>query len=154
MVDWKRCQKMETKEYRDARGFPPFEKLPHTNLGHYTVQQNLYAHMLRKHYGIDCKTLSLLQLHPDLPTFVVWKLELLPAETAQVLQKRADAVKSGEVQGLLDVAVANKTTERQAAAEKHDLLVAQALRNRANRLVHKWKTVEKNDAPQKKAKKA
>jgi hypothetical protein len=38
-VDWKRCAKIETKTSFGETGHQPFDDLPNTNHGHYTLQQ-------------------------------------------------------------------------------------------------------------------
>jgi len=56
MVDWKRCKDKigpnETNRF-DPYGFGPCKSLPNTNYGHYSVQQNAYAYILKKRYGIQ-----------------------------------------------------------------------------------------------------
>jgi len=141
MLDWKRCKLIEP-ESRE-KGFKPFDKLPNTNLGHYTVQQNAYAYILQSKYGIECKTLSLMQLHPDIPTFRVWPLELLPEETALAFKRRADAVRAGEIVGMVSASAGKPPlTEEQAAAREaekaSDARIRAALMARAKVLEAKW----------------
>lgn len=125
MVDWKRCAKIEqTSSFREM-GYDPFNNLPNTNFGHYTVQQNAYAHMLRKHYNIECASLSLVQIHPDLPTFKVWPLRIMKEEIAEVFKRRFMAVRDGEVVGFVSASAAGATRtltdeEEKARAEARD----------------------------------
>ena len=157
------------------RGFPPFHKLPNSNLGHYTLQQvrppraggiqnvltrpqNAYAYMLQSKYGIDCKTLSLVQIHPDAPKFLVWKLDLMADETALAFKRRADAVKAGEIVGMVEASAGKPPlTDEQLAmrdAEKSsDMRIMCALLARASDIEEKWagkdsgKKRARSDAP-------
>ena len=61
------------------------------------MQQNLYAHMLRKNYGIDVKSMRLVQLHPDHETFKIWVLEDMRDEVAQVMRERAVEMRDGHI---------------------------------------------------------
>jgi len=103
MYDWKRCAKINMSAFQNQTGFPPFANLPNTNFGHYCVQQNLYAWMLHKNYGITCASLSLVQVHPDLDEFIEWPLKriFLPGGPVDTLMKaRRDKVLSGEIRVL------------------------------------------------------
>jgi hypothetical protein len=143
-----RCKHIELES--SEKGYHPFHKLPNTNWGHYCVQQNAYAYMLKTKYGIDCKTLSLVQLHPDVPTFLVWKLDLMPEEMALAFCQRADAVRAGEIVGMVSASAGKPplSAEQQAAldAEKEcDLRVVSALLSRAQALEEKWAPPEREN---------
>jgi|688.fasta_scaffold00883_2 hypothetical protein len=145
MVDWKRCAKIETKTSFGETGYEPFKYLPNTNHGHYTVQQNAYAHMLRKHYGIDCASLSLVQIHPDMPTFKVWPLQIMQEETAEIFKRRFTAVRDGEVIGFVSASAAGATRsltdeEEKALAEERarDMRMLSCLLARAVVIEEKW----------------
>jgi len=153
MVDWKRSKLIETKTSFGetgkgsfgGAGKKPFDKLPNTNHGHYTVQQNCYAHMLRKHYGIECATLSLVQIHPDLPTFKVWPLQIMKEETAEIFKRRFMSVRDGEIVGFVSASAAGVprilTDEEEAArAEERarDMRMLSCLLARAASLEEKW----------------
>lgn len=145
MVDWKRCAKIEqTSSFREM-GYEPFDNLANTNHGHYTVQQNCYAHMLRKHYGIECATLSLVQIHPDLPTFKVWPLKMMKEATAEIFKRRFMAVRDGKVVGFVSASAAGVprvlTDEEEAArAEERarDMRMLSRLLTRAAVLEERW----------------
>ncbi len=145
MVDWKRCAKIETKTSFGETGYEPFEKLPNTNHGHYTVQQNAYSHMLRKNYDIECASLSLVQIHPDLPTFKVWPLQILKEETAEIFKRRFMAVRDGEVVGFVSASAASVprilTEEEEAARAKaraRDMRLLSCLLARAAVIEERW----------------
>jgi len=121
MVDWKRCKLIEeTSGKYPEHGFPPFERLHNTNYGHYCVQQNAYAHMLRTHYGIECAGLYLVQLHPELPTFREWELPVMRREIELAFEKRASEVAAGKYPGFVPVGrKRQKTLEDYQAAEEN-----------------------------------
>ena len=76
MVDWKRCDPMKGKRmnllgphmdnFDGDSGTFPFEKVPNTSFGHYSVQQNCYKHMLEKNYGVKVYRMFLVQCHPSM----------------------------------------------------------------------------------------
>jgi hypothetical protein len=145
MIDWKRCAKIEqTSSFREL-GYEPFDNLPNTNFGHYTVQQNAYAHMLRKHYGIECASLSLVQIHPELPTFKVWPLRVMKEEIAEVFKRRFMAVRDGEVVGFVSASAAGvprtlteEEEKARAEARARDLRMLSCLLARAAAIEDKW----------------
>ena len=77
IYDWKRSSKVV-----NAQGQPIVEafrgrmsyngiSLPDTSFYHYCIQQNLYRYMLERHYGIKVKSMNLVVLCPDYPTYYV-----------------------------------------------------------------------------------
>ena len=53
------------------------------------VQQNVYAALLRMHYGVDCKRMFLVQLHPTLSTWAEHEVPDLREEVGRILEERA-----------------------------------------------------------------
>lgn len=71
LVDWKRVANME---YESSSPFPserfgksPFNDIPDTNFGHYTLQVRLYEMILKKFYNIKISKKLLVQIHPSIP---------------------------------------------------------------------------------------
>ena len=68
MVDWKRSKHsldpMSNAQYRRF-GNPPCEHLVDNDYTHYSLQQNLYAAILRRRYNIKVSSMTLVQLHPN-----------------------------------------------------------------------------------------
>jgi len=69
IVDWKRCR--EIKKYINEK-WPPAKSLNpglsnfyDTNYYHYSLQLNLYKHILETKYGKTVKELALVNLHPE-----------------------------------------------------------------------------------------
>lgn len=145
MVDWKRCARMEDKNSFGEMGFEPFSNLPNTNLGHYTVQQNAYAHILRKYYGIECSSLSLVQIHPSIETYKIWHLPIMKESTADVFARRYRAVKNGEVvgyilasEGLKRKALSPDEEAAREALRARDMRLLACLLTRANDIERRW----------------
>jgi hypothetical protein len=71
LVDWKRVLNMEYESsspfQKEKFGKYPFEKIPDTNFGHYTLQVNLYEMILKKFYNINIHKKLLVQIHPSIP---------------------------------------------------------------------------------------
>ena len=71
LVDWKRVSNMEyesTSPFQNERfGKAPFNDIPDTNFGHYTLQVRLYEMILKKFYGIKISKKLLVQIHPLIP---------------------------------------------------------------------------------------
>ena len=112
LVDWKRVRELKRDNaYGDKKGLPPFDPLPHTNLHHYWVsriprhraivsrlaltpaprlqaQQNIYAEILRRNYGVDVKRMVLLQMHPELDTYQEHYVPAMPNEMEIVWANR------------------------------------------------------------------
>lgn len=63
IYDWKRSK--EIKKTSSEKGYFPLEHLPNCNFIHYSLQQNLYAYMLEKHYGVKVKSMHLIVCHPN-----------------------------------------------------------------------------------------
>ena len=67
MVDWKRCAKVldpAAGEFFGRKGKDPFEDCLDNSCSHYFVQQNLYAVILERRYGMKLSSMHLVQIHP------------------------------------------------------------------------------------------
>lgn len=100
MADWKRVAEMKTEGFRGECGHPPLQALPNTNLGHYTLQQNVYTWMLEQKYGIKVASMCLVQVHPDIPTFKEHALPRIDREVDLIMAKRRERVAAGELVAL------------------------------------------------------
>ena len=97
IYDWKRSSKVV-----NAQGQPIVEafrgrmshngiSLPDTSFYHYCIQQNLYRYMLESHYGIRVKSMNLVVLSPDYPTYYVVpipKMDLIIQQIITICQQR------------------------------------------------------------------
>ena len=98
LVDWKRSKVMEKTAFRDRRGSPPCDGVVDTNYGHYLIQQNIYAGMLSRHYGVEVARMVLLQLHPDQEGYVEHEVPFMRDVTAAIFEQRlADVAKAAAI---------------------------------------------------------
>lgn len=69
IVDWKRCRQMKhmiNTNWPQQRSLnPKLQRLFDTNYYHYTLQLNLYKHILETKYDVKVKELILVNLHPN-----------------------------------------------------------------------------------------
>lgn len=64
ICDWKRAKGIR-KENHFNKGKYPLQHLDDTNFWHYSLQLNIYKKLLKLNYGIDVKSMFLVQLHPN-----------------------------------------------------------------------------------------
>ena len=103
LLDWKRVDPKGTTvilghqaSYPNTDGFgrEPFQKVPNTKTGKYTVQLNIYAHALLD-YGIDVRDhMYMVQIHHSLPHPNVYRADRLDEPmTLLTAMETADAVR-------------------------------------------------------------
>ena len=74
MMDWKRVRRPllpESGQEFENYGSSFCEHLLDNAFNHYALQQNLYAAILRRRYGILLQSMALVQIHPELPGYHV-----------------------------------------------------------------------------------
>lgn len=103
MADWKRCDPTPRRGrvldllgpdmecYANETGTGPCCDLPNTKYGHYCVQQNLYAGILRKFYGVNVGRMYLVQLHPKLRDAHVVEVPHMPVMVECILRDRVNS---------------------------------------------------------------
>lgn len=101
MVDWKRVVEMKASGFNNQMGFPPFHRLPHSNYGHYVVQQNIYTWLLEHYYGLKVHEMYLVQVHPTINEAVEYPLPRIQTEIDLVMALRRDKVLKKELKVLL-----------------------------------------------------
>ena len=67
--------------------------MPDTPFVHYSMQQSVYAHLLRAHYGIDVQRLHLVQLTPERDEYTVVQVPELRREVQLVFADRRARLK-------------------------------------------------------------
>ena len=68
LADWKRAKKIEEQAFGGRTMKEPFTMLPDCNLGHYTLQLNLYKLVLLRQYGDvigEVSKMFLASFHPE-----------------------------------------------------------------------------------------
>jgi hypothetical protein len=122
---------MKMVAFRNESGYPPLDKLPNTNWGHYVLQQNVYTWLLERNYGIQVASMCLVQVHPDLEEFIEWPLPRIGAEVEKIMAARAARVLSGELKAVVYVAQASAKRPR-CEEDEH---ASKAMQERKQKLV-------------------
>jgi len=68
LVDWKRSKEIKKRAYgsgENARGKGPLTNKANCNFEHYSLQLNIYKHLLEKHYSVNITRMTLVILHPN-----------------------------------------------------------------------------------------
>ena len=76
IVDWKRSKKIEM-ENKYENGVGPFNKFPNCNYSHYSLQLNVYRHMLINKYQKNITFMMLVILHPDNDDYVCCPINVI-----------------------------------------------------------------------------
>ena len=126
MADWKRVAEMDMTAFKNERGYPPFDGLQNTNYYHYVVQQNVYSWMLERNYGIMVSSMCLVQLHPDLDTFVEHPIARIDSQVDTVMAARRRLVGAGELRTTAAEHVKASATTR---VEETESVAAQRFKN-------------------------
>ena len=99
IYDWKRCLTIEKTTGWNKYGIEEcVNHLPDTNFWHYSLQLNIYKHILEKNYGVEISQLFLVKLHPDNKSgsFELIKLPFLKEEILslfEILKERPSHLK-------------------------------------------------------------
>eukprot|EP00928_Gymnodinium_smaydae_P018535 TRINITY_DN17056_c0_g1_i1.p1 TRINITY_DN17056_c0_g1~~TRINITY_DN17056_c0_g1_i1.p1 ORF type:complete len:388 (-),score=61.34 TRINITY_DN17056_c0_g1_i1:305-1468(-) len=90
MVDWKRCREPldpEAKKGFGRYGRPPCNEILDNSCNHYFLQQNLYAAILRRCYGVHLASMTLAQFHPDQSSYRMVKVPFWPVLADLLLER-------------------------------------------------------------------
>ena len=74
MMDWKRVRHEldpNAGEMFQRYGTGLCEHLLDNHFNHYALQQNLYAAILRRRYGLELASMSLVRIHPEMDGYEV-----------------------------------------------------------------------------------
>ncbi|HSW76657.1 MAG TPA: PD-(D/E)XK nuclease family protein [Candidatus Saccharimonadales bacterium] len=64
ILDWKRSKEIKTSNYFE-KGYKPLHFLDHCNYNHYSLQLNIYRHILETKYHMNVIYMMLVILHPN-----------------------------------------------------------------------------------------
>lgn len=70
IVDWKRSKNIKLKNDHKEKGLGPFSHLDHCNFWHYSLQLNIYRHILETKYSKKVVGMYIVVLHPDNPYYL------------------------------------------------------------------------------------
>ena len=88
----KRCRKpldASAGAYFERYGVYPFNDCLDNACNHYFVQQNLYAVLLERRYGIRLSSMWLVQIHPALESYIVIEVPDMREKAALVIDRYA-----------------------------------------------------------------
>ena len=92
MIDWKRCRKLldedAGREY-GRFGRAPFGHLLDNPCNHYFVQQNVYAVILGRYYGVYLSSMSLCHIHPSYDSYHLIEVPDLRQQADMILDEYA-----------------------------------------------------------------
>jgi ATP-dependent exoDNAse (exonuclease V) beta subunit len=91
IVDWKRSKDIKT-ENRFQKGREFWSHLDDCNWNHYSLQLNMYRHLLETHYGKQVAGMYLAILHPNAPSYQLCEVARMEAEILAVMQQLPLAV--------------------------------------------------------------
>ena len=93
IYDWKRCKEIKkTNSFGDFALTECIAHLPDTNYWHYALQLNTYKTILERKYGKKVTQLFLVGLHPNLPSYKLYKVPVLEEEMAELFALRLGAL--------------------------------------------------------------
>jgi len=93
ICDWKRSKGIK-KENKFQKGKSPLQHLDDCNFWHYSLQLNIYRKLLKLNYGIDVKSMFLVQLHPNYLTYNKYECPILDREVDLIFAQRINQLKS------------------------------------------------------------
>jgi len=73
MVDWKRSKEIRRFGF-GKHGKGPCARMPDCNFSHYTLQLNLYKHLLEQNYHVNIKSMRLAVFHPNNSTYQLYEV--------------------------------------------------------------------------------
>eukprot|EP00971_Amphidinium_carterae_P079459 1572305-Amphidinium_carterae.1 len=84
LLDWKIVPKMSlTNPFRRMKS--PLEHLDDCNFNRYALQLNLYRYILESEYGEEVSRMRLVQLHPQLQSYVTREISRMDAEVDAIV---------------------------------------------------------------------
>ena len=92
MIDWKRCRKLLDEDAGGKYGHfgrAPFGHLLDNPCNHYFVQQNVYAVILRRYYGVDLSSMWLCHIHPSYDSYHLIEVPDLRQQADMILDEYA-----------------------------------------------------------------
>jgi ATP-dependent exoDNAse (exonuclease V) beta subunit len=99
ICDWKRSKEIKKFNYwGNSATTECIEHLPDVNYWHYTLQLNTYKYLLEKNYKKTIKSMYLVCLHPNKPSYVKYNVPHLPQEITDLMNLRLEMVKNNTSQ--------------------------------------------------------
>lgn len=94
LYDWKRSSSIKWDNHYET-ALPPLRHIPNSKLAKYSLQLNLYRHLLEQQMRIPVARMRVVAFHPDLPHGChVYPVDRMEKETAELLKMRRALLKS------------------------------------------------------------
>jgi ATP-dependent exoDNAse (exonuclease V) beta subunit len=74
ILDWKRSKEIKLNNNFE-HGLEPFTNLQHCNYNHYTLQLNIYRHVLETKYNKNVIAMYIVVFHPNNKNYLVYNIE-------------------------------------------------------------------------------
>jgi hypothetical protein len=87
IYDWKRSKEIKL-ENQWKKGNPPVQHLEDCNYNHYSLQLNLYRHMLETFYNKKVRDMVLVIMHPNQKNYKLFEVQRMEKEINDMLQTR------------------------------------------------------------------
>lgn len=94
IFDWKRVPELK-KRNPFQKALPPLFPLDDCNFVHYSLQLNMYRHILQKHYGKIVEEMKLVLIHPENDSYKVHDVPIMEAEISRMLDARNREIQPG-----------------------------------------------------------
>lgn len=92
IYDWKRSKEIKTTNYF-SKGVGIMQGFADCNYIHYSLQLNIYKHILQTKYGKFIRDMFLVVMHPTKKTYVKYEVLDLQMEVDQIFAERLSALK-------------------------------------------------------------
>ena len=90
IYDWKRTPEIIFKSFNNKTACQPIDNLLDCNFYHYSLQLNLYRHILETHYDQTVKDMFLIVLHPTNTTYQKIEVHRMEPEIQAILKERQE----------------------------------------------------------------
>lgn len=94
IFDWKRVPELKRRN-PFQKALPPLSSLDDCNFVQYSLQLNMYRHILQKYYGKTVEEMKLVLIHPENETYKVHDVPVMEAEISRMLETRNPELRPG-----------------------------------------------------------
>ena len=92
IYDWKRSKEMKLKNSYGSKGFDHLAKYHDCNYVHYSLQLNIYKHILEKKYGKVIRDMFLIVIHPNFDEYQKYEVMDLQPIVESIFADRKQCV--------------------------------------------------------------
>ena len=89
LYDWKRSAQIVRNRFNeDYCLVPELDYIPNTNYWHYSLQLNIYKHIIERTEGIKIASMKLVQFHPEISNYKVHDVEPMSEAVDLLFERR------------------------------------------------------------------